>query len=92
MGLIMLILIGTVPTAYALNHAITYKDSQDFIAVSAQAADALTKYVSPNAAIGDAHEDVTGVHPRLRISLPTPCSPCAPWSATSATRRRCTKK
>src|SRR5271166_3787853 len=34
MGLIMLILIGTVPTAYALNHAITYKDSQDFIAVS----------------------------------------------------------
>jgi PiT family inorganic phosphate transporter len=59
MGLIMLILIGTVPTAYALNHAITYQDSQDFIAVSAQAADALTKYVSPNAAIGDAHEDVT---------------------------------
>src|SRR5271169_6932368 len=59
MGLIMLILIGTVPTAYALNHAITYQDSQDFIAVSAQAADALTKYVSPNASIGDAHEDVT---------------------------------
>jgi len=59
MGLIMLILIGTVPTAYALNHAVTYKDSQDFIAVSLQAADTLTKYVSPNAAIGDAHEDVT---------------------------------
>jgi inorganic phosphate transporter, PiT family len=59
MGLIMLILIGTVPTAYALNHAITYQDSQDFIAVSTQAADTLTKYVSPNAAIGDAHEDVT---------------------------------
>src|ERR1700733_14551551 len=46
MGLIMLILIGTVPTAYALNHAVTYQESQDFIAVSAQAADALTKYVS----------------------------------------------
>ncbi len=59
MGLIMLILIGTVPTAYALNHAIAYKDSQDFIAVSQQAADTLTKYVSPNAAVGDAHEDVT---------------------------------
>jgi PiT family inorganic phosphate transporter len=59
MGLIMLILIGTVPTAYALNHAITYQDSQDFIAVSIQAADALTKYVSPNATIGDAHDDVT---------------------------------
>jgi PiT family inorganic phosphate transporter len=59
MGLIMLILIGTVPTAYALNHAVTYQDSQDFIAVSQQAADVLNKYVSPNAAIGDAHEDVT---------------------------------
>ncbi len=60
MGLIMLILIGTVPTAYALNHAVTLKDSQDFIASSQQAAEALTKYVSPNAVIGDAHEDVTG--------------------------------
>jgi inorganic phosphate transporter, PiT family len=59
MGLIMLILIGTVPTAYALNHAVTYQDSQDFIAVSIQAADTLTKYVSPNAAVGDAHDDVT---------------------------------
>ncbi|MGA9736864.1 MAG: inorganic phosphate transporter [Candidatus Sulfotelmatobacter sp.] len=59
MGLIMLILIGTVPTAYALNHAVTYKDSQDFIAVSHEAADVLNKYVSPNAAIGDAHDDVT---------------------------------
>ncbi len=59
MGLIMLILIGTVPTAYALNHAVTWKDSQDFIAVSTQAADTLSKYVSPNAAIGDAHDDVT---------------------------------
>src|SRR5208337_4582290 len=59
MGLIMLILIGTVPTAYALNHAVTYKDSQDFIAVSHEAADVLSKYVSPNAAVGDAHDDVT---------------------------------
>jgi PiT family inorganic phosphate transporter len=59
MGLIMLILIGTVPTAYALNHAITYQDSQDFIAVSRQATDVLSNYVSPNAAVGDAHDDVT---------------------------------
>jgi PiT family inorganic phosphate transporter len=59
MGLIMLILIGTVPTAYALNHAVTYQDSQDFIAVSRQAAEVLSNYVSPNAAVGDAHEDVT---------------------------------
>ncbi len=34
MGLIMLILIGTVPTAYALNHAVTPQHSQDFVAVS----------------------------------------------------------
>src|SRR6202034_932375 len=59
MGLIMLILIGTVPTAYALNHAITYQDSQDFIAVSQQAATVLNNYVSPNAVVGDAHDDVT---------------------------------
>jgi inorganic phosphate transporter, PiT family len=59
MGLIMLILIGTVPTAYAINHAVTYKDSQDFIAVSREAADALSKYVSPDAVIADAHQDVT---------------------------------
>ena len=59
MGLIMLILIGTVPTAYALNHAVTFKDSQDFIAVSLQAADTLSKYVSPDAVVADAHEDVT---------------------------------
>ena len=59
MGLIMLILIGTVPTAYALNHAITYQDSQDFIAISQQAADTINKYVTPGAVIGDAHEDVT---------------------------------
>ncbi len=59
MGLIMLILIGTVPTAYALNHAVTFKDSQDFIAISIEAADTLTKYVSPNAVVSDAHDDVT---------------------------------
>jgi PiT family inorganic phosphate transporter len=59
MGLIMLILIGTVPTAYALNHAVTFKDSQDFIAVSIEAADTLTKYVSPNAVVGDPRDDVT---------------------------------
>ncbi len=39
MGLIMLILVGTVPTAYALNRAVTPAEVQDFIAVSAQASD-----------------------------------------------------
>src|SRR5580704_1157630 len=38
MGLIMLILIGTVPTAYAVNHAVTAQQTQDFVAVSTQTA------------------------------------------------------
>jgi inorganic phosphate transporter, PiT family len=59
MGLIMLILIGTVPTAYALNHAVTYQQSQDFIAVSQQAAQTLDHYVTPGAVIGDARDDLT---------------------------------
>ena len=59
MGLIMLILIGTVPTTYALNHAVTASQSQDFIAVSRTTADTLNKYVQQSAAIGDPREDVT---------------------------------
>ncbi len=59
MGLIMLILIGTVPTAYALNHAITPSQSADFVAVSQQAADVINKYVSPDAVVGDPRDDVS---------------------------------
>jgi PiT family inorganic phosphate transporter len=47
MGLIMLILIGTVPTAYALNHAVSPAEVQSFIASSAQAGSILDHYVSP---------------------------------------------
>jgi inorganic phosphate transporter, PiT family len=59
MGLIMLILIGTVPTAYALNHAITPGQTQDFVAVSHQAEDTLRKYVSPSAIVGDPRSEVS---------------------------------
>jgi len=59
MGLIMLILIGTVPTTYALNHAVTASQTQDFVAVSQQTAATLDKYVVQSAAIGDPREDVT---------------------------------
>jgi inorganic phosphate transporter, PiT family len=59
MGLIMLILIGTVPTTYALNHAVTYSQSQDFIAVSTQTAETLSHYVTAGAVTGDPREDVT---------------------------------
>src|ERR1039458_2941582 len=46
MGLIMLILIGTVPTAYALNHAVSARESMDFVAVSDQAAETLGRYTN----------------------------------------------
>jgi len=59
MGLIMLILIGTVPTTYALNHAVTPRQSEDFIAVSRQAADTVGKYVVASAVVGDPRDDVT---------------------------------
>jgi PiT family inorganic phosphate transporter len=59
MGLIMLILIGTVPTAYALNHAISAQDTQAFIAVSRQTAQVLDGYVMPGAIVGDPRQDVT---------------------------------
>ncbi len=59
MGLIMLILIGTVPTAYAVNHAVTTAQTQDFVAVSAQTADMLSKYITPGAVVGDSRDEVT---------------------------------
>lgn len=49
MGLIMLILIGTVPTAYALNHAIGTQDVIGFVAVSDQVAGVLTNHVDKDA-------------------------------------------
>ncbi|MES1206818.1 MAG: inorganic phosphate transporter [Pseudomonadota bacterium] len=59
MGLIMLILIGTVPTAYALNHAVSARESQDFIAVSAQTAGALGHYAEGAVVAGDGRDEVT---------------------------------
>jgi PiT family inorganic phosphate transporter len=60
MGLIMLILIGTVPTAYALNHAATANDIQQFIAISEQAGHILDQHITQNATLGsDARAEVT---------------------------------
>jgi PiT family inorganic phosphate transporter len=59
MGLIMLILIGTVPTAYALNHALPASYTQDFVAVSAQAGEALGHYSNGSAFDGDPREEVS---------------------------------
>src|SRR5271170_4574470 len=54
MGLIMLILVGTVPTAYALNHTVTASQVQTFAAVSTQVAGAISNYVEPTAVLQDA--------------------------------------
>jgi len=91
MGLIMLILVGTVPTAYALNHAITHKDSDNFIAVSQQTATVLSKYVTPDAVIGDDREEVTD-YIRTGSSHRTQCSDCDSWLAISATKPCCLEK
>jgi inorganic phosphate transporter, PiT family len=63
MGLIMLILIGTVPTAYALNRTMHEQDVDQFVAVSAQAQTVLAHYATgtvpadPHAAVVDIVRD-----------------------------------
>ncbi len=59
MGLIMLILIGTVPTVYALNHAVGTGQVQDFAAVSQQAANAIQSHETPGVASTDPRTDLT---------------------------------
>jgi inorganic phosphate transporter, PiT family len=60
MGLIMLILIGTVPTAYALNHAVTTGDIAAFTVASQQADQVINKYVNANGIMGaDPRSEVT---------------------------------
>lgn len=60
MGLIMLILIGTVPTAYALNRTMHEQDVANFIAVSQRAQTVLTRFGSGEAPT-DPREAVLGV-------------------------------
>jgi PiT family inorganic phosphate transporter len=55
MGLIMLILIGTVPTAYALNRTMHERDVSTFVAVSTQAQTTLSRYSAGAAAPADPH-------------------------------------
>jgi PiT family inorganic phosphate transporter len=59
MGLIMLILIGTVPTTYALNRAVSPAQTADFLAVSQQTVQMVNKYVSPSAVVADPRDDLT---------------------------------
>jgi PiT family inorganic phosphate transporter len=51
MGLIMLILVGTVPTAYALNHTVGPDQLFNFVAVSQQVSDTLGHYIPSSATL-----------------------------------------
>jgi len=59
MGLIMLILIGMVPTAYALNHAVSPEQIQDFITASRQTIVVLARHADSNAPITEPREELT---------------------------------
>jgi len=53
MGLIMLILVGTVPTAYALNHAVTAQQMDRFLATSSAMVETLDKYADDSVVVRD---------------------------------------
>ncbi|MBS1804087.1 MAG: inorganic phosphate transporter [Acidobacteria bacterium] len=60
MGLIMLILIGTVPTAYALNHAVTPRDVQQFVVASENTGQIFNAHADSKGILGpDARATVT---------------------------------
>jgi PiT family inorganic phosphate transporter len=60
MGLIMLILIGTVPAAYALNQAVSPMEVQSFVAASENAGQILDRHIDGRGEVGsDPREQVT---------------------------------
>ena len=58
MGLIMLILVGTVPTAYALNHTVDNASMKEFVTISQKVSDALSHYAEAGASVGDAQPEL----------------------------------
>jgi PiT family inorganic phosphate transporter len=58
MGLIMLILVGTVPTAYALNHTVDRGSVQTFAAVSTQVAEAIGHYTNKDVKVADSGKEL----------------------------------
>ena len=74
MGLIMLILIGTVPTAYALNHAVGYSQVQTFAAISHQAEEVFQRHTSPANADPDPREVLTRYIRTRQFTSETPAA------------------
>jgi inorganic phosphate transporter, PiT family len=68
MGLIMLILIGTVPTAYALNRALPASQMTEFRAASAAAADLIGRQAAGYNVLGDPRPAVTLYVSQRKIS------------------------
>jgi PiT family inorganic phosphate transporter len=58
MGLIMLILIGTVPSAYALNKAVTPGETQTFVSVAHHASETLAKYTAGAAPVASPRGEI----------------------------------
>jgi inorganic phosphate transporter, PiT family len=68
MGLIMLILVGTVPTAYALNHAVDQKRIQVFVADGQRVQEALAR----SGATGTVPDSRQAVTEAIRLRVVTP--------------------
>jgi inorganic phosphate transporter, PiT family len=84
MGLIMLILIGTVPTAYALNRTMHEKDIDNFVAITAQAQNVMSHY-SEGGAPADPHAAVLDLV-RARTATPQGVSALSALSESISTR------
>jgi PiT family inorganic phosphate transporter len=70
MGLIMLILIGTVPTAYALNRAVSPSQVHEFVMASRQAVAVIDAHTPERATIGEPRDELT-TYLRTRRQTPT---------------------
>ena len=90
MGLIMLILVGTVPTAYALNHTVGVSQVQTFAAVSQQVIGAVGNYVDSNTTVADSGPELEDFVTHSQVHPAHHASRCRRWSAISATKRRST--
>ena len=84
MGLIMLILIGTVPTAYALNRTMHEKDIDNFVAISTQAQNAMSHY-SLGGAPADPHASALDIV-RARTVTPQGVSALSALAESISTR------
>jgi len=72
MGLIMLILIGTVPTAYALNHTFGPNQVQAFIASSEAAVQTLGGYVNESAGVANPEAELKAFISTRHYTATTP--------------------